>query len=108
MHATQAGQAGCSSALANGAPAKGRGPRGGRAAGSAAKRPKSGASTLADLIDADVIIPGRNNISVVYKGVTYTASLNKDGMILYQGAPLIASWEEHGNLLVAAGHFEPV
>lgn len=90
MHATQAaGQAGSSSALANGASPKGRGPRGGRAAGGAAKRPKSGAPTLADLTDADVIIPGRNNISVVYKGVTYTASLNKDGMILYQGAVLL-------------------
>jgi hypothetical protein len=40
---------------------------------------------MQDLIDAGIIIPGRNKISVVYKGITYTASLNKDGMIIYQG-----------------------
>lgn len=44
--------------------------------------------TLQDLIDAGVIFPGRNNISVQYKGTTYTASLSKDGMILFQGMQL--------------------
>ena len=40
---------------------------------------------LQDLIDAGIIIPGRNNITVSYKGTTYTASLEKDGSISYQG-----------------------
>ena len=80
----QAGQASSSAALANGALPKGRGPRG-------AKKPKAGAPTLLDLIAADVITPGRNNISVVYKGVTCTASLIKDGTILYQGG-LLCCW----------------
>lgn len=44
--------------------------------------------TLQDLIDAGVIFPGRNNISVQYKGTTYTASLSKEGMILFQGMQL--------------------
>lgn len=43
--------------------------------------------SLLDLIEANIIIPGRNNISVSYKGTTYTASLEKDGAISYQGAP---------------------
>ena len=43
--------------------------------------------SLLDLIEANIIIAGRNNISVSYKGTTYTASLEKDGAISYQGAP---------------------
>ncbi len=42
--------------------------------------------TLQDLIEAGIIIPGRSNIAVSYKGTTYTASLEKDGAISYQGA----------------------
>ena len=70
-----------------GALSKGRGGRGGRGGGSSAgaRKAKSGYPTLGDLIEAGVIVPGKSNISVVYKGVTYVASLNKDGMILYQG-----------------------
>ena len=43
--------------------------------------------TLQDLIEAGIIVPGRSNITVSYKGTTYTASLEKDGAISYQGAP---------------------
>jgi len=42
--------------------------------------------TLQDLIEASIVIPGKNNITVSYKGTTYTASLEKDGSISYQGA----------------------
>lgn len=41
--------------------------------------------TLKDLVDLSVILPGRNKISVSYKGVNYVASLGKDGIIVYQG-----------------------
>ena len=70
-----------------GAPSKGRGGRGGRGGGpsAVARKAKSGYPTLGDLVEAGVVVPGKSNISVVYKGVTYVASLNKDGMILYQG-----------------------
>jgi hypothetical protein len=64
--------------------AKGKG-RAGRTGGSGAKKARGGVLTLQDLIDAGVIFPGRNNISVQYKGTTYTASLSKDSMILFQG-----------------------
>ena len=53
------------------------------------KAPKSRASmTLKDLIDVGVILPGRNTISVSYKGINYVASLGKDGVIVYQGGHL--------------------
>lgn len=71
-----------------GAPSRGRGSRGGRGGGASAgarKGAKSGYPTLGDLVEAGVVVPGKSNISVVYKGVTYVASLNKDGLILYQG-----------------------
>lgn len=42
--------------------------------------------TLQDLIKAGIINPGRSSIAVSYKGTTYTASLEKDGAISYQGA----------------------
>ena len=41
--------------------------------------------TLKDLVDVGVILPGRNKISVFYKGINYVASLGKDGIIVYQG-----------------------
>ena len=41
--------------------------------------------TLKDLVDFGVILPGRNKISVSYKGINYLASLGKDGIIVYQG-----------------------
>jgi len=76
---------------ANGSGQKGRGGSGrggrGRGGGSAAKRARGGVLTLQDLIDGGIIFPGRHKISVHYKGTVYTASLGKDGMILYQGAP---------------------
>ena len=58
----------------------GRGSRG--AAGG-----RRGALTLRDLVEAGITPAGRSKITVVYKGVTYTASLGHDGLILYQGAP---------------------
>ena len=76
----------------SGSAANGSGPRGrgrGRGGGSA-KRARGGTLTLQDLMDAGIIFPGRNNISVHYKGTVYTASLGKDGMILYQGMLLPA------------------
>lgn len=44
-----------------------------------------GSTNLKDLIDSGILTPGRNKISVVYKGITYTASLQQDGLIAYQG-----------------------
>jgi hypothetical protein len=73
-----------SGTTANGAGQKGR--RGRGRGGSSAKRARGGSLTMQDLIDAGVIFPGRNKISVHYKGTVYTASLGKDGLILYQGA----------------------
>ena len=53
--------------------------------------------TLQDLIEAGIIIPGRSNIAVSYKGTTYTASLEKDGAISYQGAScLLDNWSLDG------------
>ncbi|KAA6422816.1 MAG: MPN domain-containing protein, partial [Trebouxia sp. A1-2] len=50
------------------------------------KNAKARASmTLKDLVDVGVILPGRNKISVFYKGINYVASLGKDGIIVYQG-----------------------
>ncbi|KAK9843758.1 hypothetical protein WJX81_005092 [Elliptochloris bilobata] len=46
---------------------------------------RRGAPTLRDLVEAGITPPGRNRITVVYKGVTYTASLGHEGLILYQG-----------------------
>ncbi|BDA43940.1 probable MPN domain-containing protein [Coccomyxa sp. Obi] len=73
---------GNSGSAANSSGQRGRGR--GRGGGSA-KRARGGTLTLQDLMDAGIIFPGRNNISVHYKGTVYTASLGKDGMILYQG-----------------------
>ncbi|KAK9808663.1 hypothetical protein WJX72_001520 [[Myrmecia] bisecta] len=55
------------------------------APGAALGKKGRGSMTLMDLIEAGTIVPGRNKITVVYKGITYTASLNRDGMIIYQG-----------------------
>ncbi|KAL3143115.1 hypothetical protein ABBQ38_003388 [Trebouxia sp. C0009 RCD-2024] len=41
--------------------------------------------TLKELVDFGVILPGRNRISVQYKGINYLANLGKDGVIMYQG-----------------------
>ena len=41
--------------------------------------------TLKELVDFGVILPGRNKISVSYKGINYLANLGKDGVIVYQG-----------------------
>lgn len=65
---------------------RGRGRGRGRGWSAASRKARSGGvPTLQDLIDAGIIIPGRNNITVAYKGTTYTASLEKDGSISYQG-----------------------
>ena len=44
-----------------------------------------GGTTLKDLVDAGILAAGRNKITVVYKGITYAASLQSDGLIAYQG-----------------------
>lgn len=71
---------------------------GGRAARGGGAGGRRGAPTLRDLVDAGVTAPGRNNITVVYKGVTYTASLGREGLILYQGAPTSPPGSVHGLL----------
>lgn len=65
---------------------RGRGRGRGRGWSAASRKARSGGvPTLQDLIEAGIIIPGRNNITVSYKGTTYTASLEKDGSISHQG-----------------------
>lgn len=46
--------------------------------------------TLKELVDFGVILPGRNKISVSYKGINYLANLGKDGVIVYQGEAIAA------------------
>ena len=36
---------------------------------------------------AELIAPGKNKLTVVYKGKTYTAGLGRTGNILFNGAP---------------------
>lgn len=48
------------------------------------KRGRAG-TNLKDLVDSGILAPGRNKITVVYKGITYAASLQPDGLIAYQG-----------------------
>eukprot|EP00803_Ostreobium_quekettii_P001865 evm.model.scf_333.3 EVM.evm.TU.scf_333.3 scf_333:44572-47481(-) len=50
---------------------------------SAVKR--RGPLQLKDLIESRVLTPGRNKVTVQYKGMVYTASLGKDGAILFEG-----------------------
>ena len=65
---------------------RGRGRGRGRGWSVASRKARAGGvPTLQDLIEAGIIIPGKNNITVSYKGTTYTASLEKDGSISYQG-----------------------
>lgn len=66
-------------------PQGGGGQRGRGRGGSTGRRGGRSALTLKDLLDANIISPGRNKIGVVYKGQIYSATLNKDGQILYQG-----------------------
>lgn len=47
-----------------------------------------GTITLRDLVDGGILSPGRSNMSVTYKGITYTAGLQRDGLIQWQGGPL--------------------
>ena len=46
---------------------------------------RRGPLQLKDLIDSRVLTPGRNKVTVQYKGMLYTASLGKDGAILFEG-----------------------
>lgn len=41
---------------------------------------------LAELLAAGYLKPGRNKVAVAYKGERVTATLTKDGMIIWQGA----------------------
>lgn len=40
---------------------------------------------MKDLVDAGVLIPGKNKVTCVYKGMTAVATLAEDGAIEYQG-----------------------
>ena len=40
---------------------------------------------LGDLVDAKLLIPRSDCVVVSYKGTTYTASLDDDGAIAYEG-----------------------
>lgn len=51
--------------------------------------------TLKELVDFGVILPGRNKISVSYKGINYLANLGKDGVIMYQGEAVAAMFAHH-------------
>lgn len=45
--------------------------------------------TLAQLVQAGVVQPGQNVITVLYKGASYTASLNAAGAIEYEGSTFV-------------------
>ena len=57
----------------------GKGPGAGPGSGS------RGSVSLADLVDAGVLIAGRGKITCAYKGQTVAATLTEDGCIEYQG-----------------------
>ena len=95
---------------------RGRGRGRGRGWSAASRKARwGGVPTLQDLIEAGIIIPGRNNITVSYKGTTYTASLEKDGSIAYQGSlqapqgsmvPLpytSTAWKDHSMVCFVGG-----
>lgn len=44
-----------------------------------------GSPSLKDLVEAGVLIPGKNKITCAYKGMTAVATLMEDGTIEYQG-----------------------
>lgn len=46
---------------------------------------KAGSVSLLDLLEVGLISPGTDNLTISYKGITYTASLLRDGTIEYQG-----------------------
>ncbi len=45
-----------------------------------------GGTSLRDLVESGMLNAGRNKLTVIFKGITYTASLEADGIIAYQGA----------------------
>lgn len=51
-----------------------------------------GATNLKDLVESGILNAGRNKLIVVFKGITYTASLEADGLIAYQGTLLLCRW----------------
>lgn len=60
-----------------------------RSAQLAASKPKIPPNlTIKDIIDAGLLNPGRNNVAVTYKGITYTASLMADGAIQFEGVQI--------------------
>lgn len=40
---------------------------------------------IKDLVDNAIITPGKEKVTVYYKGFTYKADLSKDGTIIYEG-----------------------
>jgi hypothetical protein len=51
-----------------------------------------GGTNLRDLVESGILNAGRNKLTVVFKGITYTASLEADGLIAYQGILLLSRW----------------
>jgi hypothetical protein len=72
------------------------GRKSGAAGGGGASR--RGGVALSDLVASGVIVPGRRNISLAYKGVTHTADLAADGAIEYQGGCLL--WRLRGQVIL--------
>ena len=45
--------------------------------------------TLPAVAQAGYLAPGKNRLSVTYKGTTYIAGLSRTGSILYEGANIV-------------------
>lgn len=47
---------------------------------------RRGPLQIRDLVDGGIIAPGRQNVAVFYKGLSYKADLEEDGSIVYEGS----------------------
>ncbi len=54
---------------------------------------KAGSVSLMDLLEAGMLAPGSDNLSITYKGISYSASLLRDGTIEWQGELAGGSWD---------------
>lgn len=52
---------------------------------------EGGPVQLADIVEAGILAPGQDNVSVTYKGVIYKASLLPDGTIKYKDQVFVAA-----------------
>lgn len=59
----------------------------GESSGAVAGR-RRGPLQIKDLVDAGIIVPGRQKVGVLYKGTSYKADLEEDGSIVYEGISL--------------------